>query len=139
MKYIHSDPHLNLDESEEEAMEIVAQAITDNIVRVAEEFNEENDSGELKENLFYFNEDLTNNLLEIANKRKLQDDNTNVNDNSIIIDSNKVESIEDSNDFIHQDNVNRNNEICKNHNLNALSTQPNPCNCKHVGECLPES
>ena len=24
-------------------------------------------------------------------------------------------------------------------NFNALSTQPNPCNCKHGGECLPES
>jgi len=138
VKYIRSDPQIAVDASEEEEMEIVAQAITDNIVRVFEEFNEENESGELDENLFDVTEDLTNNLLKIASKTTLQDDNTNENDNSTINTSNKAETI-DTNSSIHGDAVNRNNEIPKNQNFNALSTQPNPCNCKHGGECLPES
>ena len=122
VKYIHSDPELTIDGSAEDEMKRVAQAISDNISIEFEECNVGSECKDLGENV----NGVTRDVIKI---------NEDVKDSPI----ERTSTFGNVNDSIHGENVKRDEDFIEHHNFNALSSKPNPCNCKHGGECLPET
>jgi len=139
--YIRSDPKLTVGGPLGKEEEIVTQAINDNISEAVEQFR--NGNGKIDPDLNQGSQEITNTLLNIAKHNRFDVDLININDIKTFVNEGEGEDTFEENisgsDSVHGDTVNRNSERKQNKNFNNFADKPNACDCKHGGECLPES
>ena len=92
--------------------------------------------GNFDESLYDVTEDLTSNLLDIASKNnRIDPENTKADTASINFQSDNISTKEETTE---ENSVNtEKNSITE--EQNTFLSRPNPCNCEHGGECVPET